>query len=224
MVRLFENKHTYKHPWTTVSSAFWKKYPNPAYPHVQEIDCFERFLNPKTGDLVTRRLITADTNFPSFLNSLGAPRSAYGIEESTVNSGDKKLVLKSRNLTGSEFVVVEETCTYSQHPDNPDWTVYTQQATITGTAPVFPSRFESHGLSRLQTQAKDGLEVMEKICQNMTAEVELFATEAMSELESLVHDVETGLSHLFRDKKNKQDLKPRPDTKSPAAADERDQS
>ena len=109
----------YRHPWTTVTSAFWRKYPNPLYPHVQEVDTFHREL--KDGNLTTQRIITATTSFPSFLRAVGAPTLAFGVEQSTVNAQTQTLELRSRNVTGSGFMVVEETCTYEVHPDNPEW-------------------------------------------------------------------------------------------------------
>lgn len=96
----------------------------------------------------------------------------------------------NRGAFRADFLVVEEVCTYEAHPDNPDWTIYKQKATIKGTAPLFSSSFESHGLSRLQQQAKDGLLVMEKLCED-------FAHEAINEIEMLVNDVETGFSGAF---------------------------
>ena len=42
MVRLFSTEHTFSHPFSRVSSAFWRKYPNENAPHVQAIDTYER--------------------------------------------------------------------------------------------------------------------------------------------------------------------------------------
>ena len=42
MVRLFSTEHTFSHPFSRVSSAFWRKYPNDNAPHVQAIDTYER--------------------------------------------------------------------------------------------------------------------------------------------------------------------------------------
>lgn len=185
MVKLFSSTHTYKHPWSTVTSAFWRKYPNPLYPHVQEVDCFNRSLS--NGNLTTQRIITATTSFPSFLRAVGAPTLAFGVEQSVVNAANQTLELRSRNVTGSGFMVVEETCTYMPHPDNPEWTLYRQEAEIDATAPVFKSHFEQHGVSRLQQQAQKGLEVMEGLCELVAQEVNSIGDLVQHEMEQLGH-------------------------------------
>jgi hypothetical protein len=169
MVQFFSNQHTYKHPWDRVTSAFWLKYPNPHYPHVMEVDCFHRHIDSDTGALVSRRLISASSHVPSWMQMLSVPDRVIVVEESRVDPQTQSLELKSRNLTGSQVLTVEETCTYSRHPDNPDWTLYKQQAKITSFAPMFQKRLEQHCLSNMSAQAQKGLNVMEGLCDQITA-------------------------------------------------------
>ncbi len=63
-----------RHPWGTVTLAFWRKYPNKFSEHVKAIDTFERSFDPATGTLTTYRLITAETALPAWLAAVRASR------------------------------------------------------------------------------------------------------------------------------------------------------
>ncbi len=68
------------HPWSHVTSAFWRKYPNPLATHVKQIDCYERKLVPTGGAagssdpqrmlLVTNRLVACESPIPSWMASV----------------------------------------------------------------------------------------------------------------------------------------------------------
>ena len=227
MVQLFSTSHTFAHPFSRVSSAFWRKYPNEQAPHVQAIDCYDRRIveiphgheggalpapaaprdspaearqqqqlpplpSPSLDDafdpslfpspdsvpdtspspaasrcLVSNRLISCYTALPSWLNRLGVSNHAYAIETSVVNPATRTMIVKSRNLTGSSLMVMEETCIYAASPTNPLHTEYRQQARITALLPVFASKFESFTLSNVSRKSQDGLKTIELLCQRL---------------------------------------------------------
>jgi hypothetical protein len=117
MVQLFSAEHTYDHPWSLVTQAFWRKYPNQHYPHVTAVDCFSRTLTPN-GHFVTHRLITGKVAVPQFMAFLPIPTTTVVVEESRVDPYNQVLTLKTRNLTGSQLLTVEETCIYKAHPED----------------------------------------------------------------------------------------------------------
>lgn len=125
-----------RHDWSTVTTAFWGKYPNQNAPHVKEIDTYERNFSPVTGDITSKRILKCISgSIPSWMGRLGFPTTMfaelllcivkirYCQEESVVNAREKKLVLRSSNISGSGLMVVEETCSYSAHPENSNWFV-----------------------------------------------------------------------------------------------------
>jgi len=61
--------HIFKHPWSDISYAVWRKYPNPLRPDVLSVDFLDRQLDPETGVLRTRRLVTVK-GFFAFLDSV----------------------------------------------------------------------------------------------------------------------------------------------------------
>jgi hypothetical protein len=170
MVKLFSTEHTYKHPWSHVTSAFWRKYPNPLATHVRQVDCYERKLCPTTHNLITHRLIAVESVLPSWMDALGFPTSAYVAETSVVNPKTREMIIKSRNISGSSVMTVEETCRYTSHPTQHNWTVYTQEARISAFMPFISSRMESWSHSSLVAKSQQGLEAMELLCNRVKAQ------------------------------------------------------
>jgi hypothetical protein len=169
-MKLFANNHTYKHPWAHVTSAFWRKYPNPLATHVKQIDVYDRSLDPETGNLVINRLIQIESVLPAWVSAVGLPTTAFVCETSVVNAESKEMVVKSRNISGSSLMVVEETCTYTPHQHHPSWTNYTQEARITAFLPMFSSSVESFSLNSMHAKSKQGLEAIEILCQRVASD------------------------------------------------------
>lgn len=181
MVQLFSQDHTFAHPFHRVTSAFWRKYPNEKAPHVKAIDCLERQIvhlpagenqpiNATQSCLVTSRIISCESAVPGWLNSLGVSNHAYALESTIVNPVTKEMVVKSRNLTGSSLMIMEETCTYRVDPLNPAHTTYNQHAKITAFLPMFSGKFEHFTLNSVQKKSKEGLDTIEQLCMRIKHE------------------------------------------------------
>jgi len=199
MVKLFSTEHTYRHPWGHVTSAFWRKYPNPLATHVKQIDAYDRKLVtvtvpstslvarqafassirraesvvPKTEQrtlLITNRLVACESPIPSWMSSLGIPTACYVAETCVVDPITKEMVIKSRNITGSSMMAIEETCRYTQHRENKNWTHYHQSAKITAFLPVISSKLESFSLSSMHEKSRKGMEAIEILCDRIKTE------------------------------------------------------
>lgn len=102
-----------------VTAANWKKYPNEMTPHVINVDYLDRWVDPKTGFLYTERLLTCSQNAPAFISKLlGGENVSHVYEKSQVDPSGKKITLISKNLTFSNLMTVEETCTYTPVQSN----------------------------------------------------------------------------------------------------------
>ena len=244
MVKLFSVEHTFAHPFSRVSSAFWRKYPNDNAAHVQAIDCYDRRMVHIGGDidtegelegrrpqppphldhsslhvgntasplssssstapsplspssafppssssstsssssssssspsspslcLVSNRVISCHSALPMWLNRLGVSNHLYALETSVVNPSTRQMVVRSRNLTGSSIMVMEETCTYTPNAANPLHTDYRQTAKISAFLPMFSGNAESFTLHSMSKKSQEGLETIERICQRMREE------------------------------------------------------
>jgi len=226
--KLFSTEHTYRHPWSHVTSAFWRKYPNPLATHVKEIDCYDRKLisastfyasaavtsastasqasssacssrtssslssSPSSisslakpavmsaappplaaGDyylLVTNRLVACESPIPSWMSQLGFGTKAYATETCVVDPVRRTMTIRSRNLTGSSLMTAEETCTYSGHNENSDWTHYAQEAKVTAFMPFVSSSLESFGVGSMPEKSRKGLQAIEILCNRIKSE------------------------------------------------------
>ena len=109
MVRLFSTEHTFSHPFSRVSSAFWRKYPNENAPHVQAIDCYERKIVHLNEDGTTSYdpptasfLLSPSPSSPSHLSfSLSAPSSSFST--SSPLSASASTSSDSSALSSSDF-------------------------------------------------------------------------------------------------------------------------
>lgn len=90
-----------------MTNAWWQKYPNLHSLHMSEVDTIDRKLDPSTGELITRRLITAHMKPPSWLKAVGWPESVYVLEETRVNPKSKDMTLKSVNVTGNNLCEIQ---------------------------------------------------------------------------------------------------------------------
>jgi len=169
MVKLFSTEHTFNHPFERVTSAFWRKYPNEAASHVKAIDITDRRID-ESGRLITNRIMSCESALPSWIRAAGLPSQCYVAECSVVDPSSKQMVVKSCNLSGAAIMTVEETCTYTQCPIRPmAATHYKQEAKITAFLPFISSKFENYSFSSLQTKSKEGMAVVEKLCQKIQA-------------------------------------------------------
>jgi hypothetical protein len=168
MVKLFSTEHTFQHPWGRVTQAWMAKYPNAAAAHVRSIDITDRRIDAATGRLITNRIMSCESALPSWARHAGLPQSCFVAESSVVDPVEKKMVVKSSNLSGASILVVEETCTYTQCPSNPTTaTHYRQEAKVTAFLPFISSKFESYSVANLHAKSKEGMAVVESLCQRI---------------------------------------------------------
>jgi len=167
MPKLFTTTHTFQHPFDRVTSAFWRKYPNDLATHVKAIDVTERTINAD-GQLVTNRIMTCENAIPPWLTAVGLPPVCHVAETSIVDPQAQEMVVKSRNLTGSSLIVIEETCTYTAQ--NESATHYKQQAKITSFLPFISGKFEQFTVNNMNKKSAEGLKTIENLCERIQNE------------------------------------------------------
>ncbi|XP_034178525.1 PRELI domain containing slowmo isoform X1 [Osmia lignaria lignaria] len=131
-MRLWTSHHTFDHPWETVVKAACRKYPNPLNPSVLGTDVIDRKV--EQGVLYSHRLVTTEWRFPTWILPFFGHRGPYYASEwSEVNPESKEMVVRTVNISLGKHVSVGEVVTYSEHPENPETTLLTQQAVISIT-------------------------------------------------------------------------------------------
>jgi len=188
MVKIFTNRHIFKFPWESVTNVWWQKYPNPHSLQVDTVDTVGRSLDPKSGELITRRLIAASLVPPSWMQSLGFVSYCYVLEEARVNPRTKEMTLRSVNVSGNSLLQIQETCRYTPCEKNPtEWTDYQQTAEIISHIPLFASPIECFSFSVHSSNALKGLVAMEELCEKWAKEgIDGFQTKLNNRLDMIL--------------------------------------
>ncbi|XP_006892828.1 PREDICTED: protein slowmo homolog 2-like isoform X1 [Elephantulus edwardii] len=171
-MKIWTSEHVFNHPWETVTAAAMQKYPNPMNPSVVGVDVLHRRVDP-SGKLHSLRLLSTDWGLPSLVRSLtGASRTkTYVREHSVVDPVEKKMELKSTNISFTNVVSVDERLIYKPHPQHPDKTLLTQEAIVTVKGVSLSSYLESLMASSISSNASKGREAIEWVINKLNAEI-----------------------------------------------------
>lgn len=170
-MKIWTSEHVFSHPWETVTQAVWRKYPNPHNPAVVGTDVVERQV--VNGILHTHRLISSRWGLPSWAQTiLGADRVCYGYEHSEVNPEEKTMTMRTRNLTFSNTVSMDERMIYSPDPIDNEKTILRQETIITVKGVPLTSYMENYLLNSISTNSFKGRDAMEFVISKINREVE----------------------------------------------------
>jgi len=185
MVGTAEVKHTYEHSWKDISIANWKKYPNAERPDVLHVDLLKKEFDPETGILKTMRLSAIRNQLPWWIQKIvGGTPCWYFVEEATIDPKNQTTVLNARNLSFSEYLSLEEICTYTADTKN-NWTTFKQEGRVTAFPMGFSSRVEDFCVSRFLQNAATGRKIMENTIQRVKEQAEGIFEEGISGAEGV---------------------------------------
>lgn len=170
-MRIWTSEHTFNHPWETVATAAWRKYPNPHNPAVIGTDVIERKV--VDGVLHSSRLVSSQWYFPRWAQALiGSANICYAAEESEVNPNQRHMILRTINLTFCRNIAVRETLKYTPHPVDTQKTLLEQEAVITVKGVPLSSYMEDILSSKISTNATKGRQAMEWVINKLNEEVQ----------------------------------------------------
>lgn len=164
MVRFFHRTACFDHPWLDVTSVYWGKFPNRHQPYIKAVDTFDRELDPETGVMTVRRMITHHSPGPRWMYALGFPDEVSAFEEITVDPNKRSLVLKTKNITAASIFQVAETCVYTENEELT--TDYEQNIQITSFLPFFANLAEEFSFNTCAKNSDKGLSTMSELCDN----------------------------------------------------------
>ncbi|GJW04756.1 protein slowmo homolog isoform X2 [Tanacetum coccineum] len=111
MVRAYSQEHIYKHPWERVTSASWRKFPDPenirTLSHILEVDTLNHKLNPEEGKLYTTRAITIHAPVPWFLRKIVGQDMCHCVESTMVDAKTRSMQLATRNISLQKYLEAE---------------------------------------------------------------------------------------------------------------------
>lgn len=153
MPRFGAYSDTFSEPWEEVTTAHWKKYPNPLSSHVLSADTLHRHVDPETGCMKSTRLLTKTNSSAKWMaRFLGDRTSTYIVEESVLDPRAKTLTTFTKNITLNNLMTIEEKCIYSVSEENPNWTTCQTQAKVTSGL-LIGNMVEKFGIDRFQNNS-----------------------------------------------------------------------
>ncbi|KAG9473476.1 hypothetical protein GDO78_013590, partial [Eleutherodactylus coqui] len=111
---------------------------------------------------VVERSCKLNVDAPRLLKKIAGVEYVYFIQKNTLNWKDRTLLIDAHNETFSTRVLVNETCSYTVHPDNEEWTCFEQSASLDIKSFFgFESTVEKIAMKQYTANIKRGKEVIE---------------------------------------------------------------
>ena len=106
-MKLYHTDFSYEHPWSTVTLAYFLRYPNPYAKHVLASDVIARHIDDN-GCLHSTRLLLKRGKLPAWGARILNISETYIIEESVVDPHNRIMYTESRNLDHTKVLKVIE--------------------------------------------------------------------------------------------------------------------
>ncbi|XP_068099566.1 SEC14-like protein 5 [Hyperolius riggenbachi] len=153
----------YKYPFELVMAAYQKRFPTcPLIPVFLGSDIIYEHRSEDRSLHVVERSCKLNVDAPRLLKKIAGVDFVYFIQKNTLNWKDRTLQIEARNETFSTRVLVNETCSYSVHPDNEDWTCFEQTASLDIKSFFgFENSVEKIAMKQYTANIKRGKEVIE---------------------------------------------------------------
>jgi hypothetical protein len=172
-MRNFVQETVFRHNWSFVSPAVWRKYPNSKSPDVTNVDILSREV--VDGKLHTRRLIASANPVPALFRRVFGrlPSETYMLEESIVDPVRRTMEMRTRNITLKQILEVEEVCIYSESGSNSSWTQMSQEfsCSICGTSlsgmGAMATKAEQAIINRVQANAGKGAAILNEVIESL---------------------------------------------------------
>ncbi|XP_071975909.1 SEC14-like protein 5 isoform X2 [Engystomops pustulosus] len=164
MVQKYQSPvRVYKYPFELVMAAYEKRFPTcPLIPVFIGSDIINEHKSEDGSLHVVERSCKLNVDAPRLLKKIAGVEYVYFIQKNTLNWKERTLLIEARNETFSTRVLVNETCSYSVHPDNEDWTCFEQSASLDIKSFFgFESTVEKIAMKQYTANIKRGKEVIE---------------------------------------------------------------
>lgn len=204
-MKFYQSSHIFQHPWSTVTQAFWRKYPNDYQSSVYGTDVIERYIDSE-GKLHSKRLIISEWNVPSFMSFFFSDPRGYAVEYSIVDPVEKTLTLRSHNINLRSIFSMQENVVYKSHGEGTHLNHETKVVisayrllddsaetwivgTITEAAKMGLMAMESISC-RVEREMKSAFTTIDEISTDAIKSIDTFASDAKRSIDSSMSDAE----------------------------------
>uniref|UniRef100_A0A8C5JQN6 S14L5 protein n=1 Tax=Junco hyemalis TaxID=40217 RepID=A0A8C5JQN6_JUNHY len=164
MVQKYQSPvRVYKYPFELVMAAYEKRFPTcPEIPVFLGSEILHESRSEDGAIHVIERSCKLNVDAPRLLKKIAGVEHVFFIQRNTVNWRERTLRIEAHNETFANRVVVRETCSYSVHPENEDWTCFEQSASLDIKSFFgFESTVEKIAMKQYTSNIKRGKEVIE---------------------------------------------------------------
>jgi len=204
-MKFWTSEYTFDHSWDKVTQAAWRKYPNPMNPSVVAIDVLDRKV--EEGVLHTHRIIGSQWGLPGWVQSIiGSPSIMYANEKSEVDTKQRTMTLKTRNITFCKYVAVDETLKYEPHPQDPNKTLLKQEAMVLVEGVPLCSYLEGLLTSTISVNANKGRMAMEWVLRKINDELKEFSFNVEKNKDEFINQTIKSLDDMTVNAKKSMDV------------------
>ncbi|OQV24234.1 SEC14-like protein 1 [Hypsibius exemplaris] len=119
----------YKTPFEFVMAAYEKRFPTcKMIPIFVGSEITSEITSEDKAVTVIERRCKLNVDAPYLLRKIAGVEFVYFIQKNTLDRRRRTLVIEAWNESFASRLVIRETCKYSVHPDNDDWTCFEQDA------------------------------------------------------------------------------------------------
>uniref|UniRef100_A0A8D3CVQ3 SEC14-like protein 1 n=1 Tax=Scophthalmus maximus TaxID=52904 RepID=A0A8D3CVQ3_SCOMX len=164
MVQKYQSPvRVYKHPFELVMAAYERRFPTcHLIPMFVASDVMEEETSEDGANQRIERRCALDVDAPRLLKRIAGVDYVYFIQKNTMNRKERTLHIESHNETFSNRVIIHETCCYSVHPENEEWTCFEQTASLDIKSFFgFESTVEKIAMKQYASSINKGKEIIE---------------------------------------------------------------
>nr|XP_015215255.1 PREDICTED: SEC14-like protein 5 isoform X2 [Lepisosteus oculatus] len=173
MVQKYQSPvRVYKYSFEMVMAAYEKRFPTcPLIPVFLGSEVLSEFKSDDGSIHILERSCKLNVDAPRLLKKIAGVEYVYFIQKNTLNWKDRTLLIEAHNETFASRVTVIETCSYSVHPENEDWTCFEQSASLDIKSFFgFENTVEKIAMKQYTANIKRGKEVIEHYLNELIAE------------------------------------------------------
>uniref|UniRef100_UPI0035900E42 SEC14-like protein 1 isoform X2 n=1 Tax=Myxine glutinosa TaxID=7769 RepID=UPI0035900E42 len=164
MVQQYQSPiRVYKHPFEMVMAAYEKRFPTCLLiPVFLGSDKIGETKSVDGAVHIVERRCKLNVDAPRLLKKIAGVDYVYFIQKNKLDWRDRTLMIEAHNESFSTRIVVNETCSYSVHPENDDWTCFEQTASLDIKSFFgFESTVEKVAMKQYTANINKGKEVIE---------------------------------------------------------------
>nr|XP_019939779.1 PREDICTED: SEC14-like protein 1 isoform X1 [Paralichthys olivaceus] len=164
MVQKYQSPvRVYKHPFELVMAAYERRFPTcHLIPMFVASDVMVEEASEDGSTHRIERRCALDVDAPRLLKRIAGVDYVYFSQKNTLNRKERTLHIESHNETFSNRVIIHETCCYSVHPENEEWTCFEQTASLDIKSFFgFESTVEKIAMKQYASSINKGKEIIE---------------------------------------------------------------